>query len=87
MEDKILFRKIDKFGRIVLPSKWRKKFADKHNLVMIRIEQNKLVIEPVIASDLEEFIDAFKVDVDSNAFEDYNKLKRALLGDLLGERE
>ncbi|MHA1675591.1 MAG: hypothetical protein ACTSU6_00255, partial [Candidatus Njordarchaeales archaeon] len=60
---------IDKFGRNCFAIKMKKKFAD------------KLVIEPVIASDLEEFIDAFKVDVDSNAFEDYNKLKRTLLGE------
>ena len=81
MNEKTLLRKVDKFGRIVLPSNWRKKFMGKSNLVIVRIEGERIVIEPIPTGDLEEFIDAFEVDVDPEVFEDYNKLKRTLLGE------
>ena len=32
-------------------------------------------------SSLTEFFDSIEIDVDTEAFEDYNKLKKALLGD------
>jgi len=81
MEEKIIIRRIDKFGRVLLPSRWRKKYMKKSNIVSIRIEGKKLVIEPIEESSLTEFFDSIEVDVDTEAFENYNKLKKALLGD------
>ena len=81
MEEKIIIRRVDKFGRILLPSQWRKKYVKKSNIVSIKIEGKRLIIEPMEESSLTEFFDSIEIDVDTEAFKDYNKLKKALLGD------
>ncbi|MGQ4891280.1 MAG: AbrB/MazE/SpoVT family DNA-binding domain-containing protein [Candidatus Njordarchaeia archaeon] len=79
VDEKSILYKVDESGCIFLPLEWRKKFIGESNLVLLKIKGDKIVIEPVLFTDLEAFIDAFDVDMDPDAFEDYNKLKRSLL--------
>ena len=80
MEEEVV-KKVDNLGRITLPSKWRKKYLKKTKSVKIRMEKEKLIIEPAEEPDLTKYFDAIEIDIDSNAFEDYKKLKKALLGE------
>ena len=80
MTEEVLIRRVDCLGRILLPAKWRAKYLRKTRLVTIKIKEDKIVIEPVTVADLTEFLDSVEVDVESRAFEDYNKLKKSLLG-------
>ena len=81
MAREVLIRRIDKFGRILLPLKWRRRYMKRTRLLTIEIHDGELVIRPLETPDLTKFFDSIEVDVDPEAFEDYNKLKKALLGE------
>lgn len=76
-----LLKRVDDLGRITLPSKWRKKYLKNTRTVKIKMDGSKLIVEPVEEPDLTAYFDSIEVDVDPSAFEDYKKLKRALLGE------
>ena len=80
MEEEVV-KKVDDLGRITLPSKWRRKYLNKTKTVKIKIERAKLIIEPKEEPDLTKYFDSIEIDVDPKAFDDYKKLKRALLGE------
>jgi len=75
----IFVRRIDKFGRVLLPLEWRRKYLKKTRLITMEIRDGELVIRPLETPDLTCFFDSIEVDVDPEVFEDYNKLKKALL--------
>lgn len=80
MTPRSFIKRIDKFGRVLLPLKWRKKYLKKTRLITMEIRGKELVIRPLETPDLTSFFDSIEVDVDPEVFEDYNKLKKALLG-------
>jgi len=81
MAKETFIRRIDKFGRILLPLEWRRKYLKKTRLITIEIRDGELVIRPLETPDLTSYFDSIEVDVDPEVFEDYNKLKKALLGE------
>jgi len=68
---------VDKQGRLVLPKEWREKYA-RRGVVILRIEGERIVIEPVKLPDLTEFFDSVEVDLKSD-LSDWKSVKGELL--------
>lgn len=56
---------VDKQGRLVLPKEWREKYAGR-GVVVLKIEGERIVIEPLELLDLTEFFDSVEVDLKSD---------------------
>ncbi len=72
-------RRVDRQGRVALPSDWRAKRLKHSKEVVVSEQDDALVIRPRRKIDLTDYFDSVKVDVDPKVFADYNLLKRALL--------
>ena len=70
---KVEIKPVDSQGRIILPKEWRNRLRTKN--VMIIDEDDRLEIRPADA-DLSRFVDA--VEVESENFDDYHKLRKGL---------
>jgi len=68
---------VDKQGRLVLPKKWREKYAGR-GAVVLRIEGERIIIEPLKLPDLTEFFDSVEVDLKSD-LSDWRTVKGELL--------
>jgi len=68
---------VDKQGRLVLPKEWRERYARK-GLVVLRVEGERIVIEPLKLPDLTEFFDSMEVDIKSD-LGDWKSMKGELL--------
>jgi len=68
---------VDKQGRLVLPKKWRQKYAKKGK-VILRVEGEKIIIEPLKLPDLTEFFDSVEVEIKSD-LSNWKSVKRELL--------
>ncbi len=76
----VTVRNVDAQGRVALPKGWRKRTLKKSDEVILIEEDDMLLIRPRRKIDLTAYFDKIKVDIDPEAFADYNLLKRALLG-------
>jgi len=72
-------KKVDSQGRISLPADWRREVLGDSEEVYVFREGNSLILRPRREPDLVQHFDTVTVDVETEAFEDYHKLKRALL--------
>ena len=72
-------RKVDSQGRISLPPKWREKVLGDTGEVYIFHEGETLIIKPKREPNLTKYFDSVTVDVGPEEFEDYHRLKKALL--------
>ncbi|MFO7966476.1 MAG: AbrB/MazE/SpoVT family DNA-binding domain-containing protein [Archaeoglobaceae archaeon] len=70
-----IIKKVDKQGRLVLPKKWREKHAGQN--VILRIEEDKIVIEPYESTDLTKYFDSIEVDIESD-LGDWKSVRREL---------
>lgn len=68
---------VDKQGRLVLPKEWREKYA-RRGLVVLRVEGERIIIEPLRLPDLTEFFDSVEVDLKSD-LSDWRAVKGELL--------
>jgi bifunctional DNA-binding transcriptional regulator/antitoxin component of YhaV-PrlF toxin-antitoxin module len=71
-----ILKKVDKQGRLVFPKKWREKYL-KDGIVLMKIEGEKIIIEPSKKIDLTKFFDSVEVDIQSDLSE-WKKVKREL---------
>ncbi len=72
-----LIKKLDKQGRVVLPKEWRERYA-KSGRVLIRVDEDVLIIRPYEPPDLTEFFDRIEADVKSDLSE-WKSVRRELL--------
>jgi len=72
-------RKVDSQGRISLPAKWRANVLRKTEEVYILDRGDHLLVTPRRKGDLTKHFDAIEVDVEPEEFQDYNRLRKALL--------
>ncbi|GEM_PF-646180 len=72
-------RRVDRQGRIALPSKWRLRSLKGSEEVVIIENDDILEIRPRRSVDLTKYFDSFTVDVDPKSFLDYKELKKSLL--------
>lgn len=68
---------VDKQGRLVLPKKWRQKHAKKGR-VILRIEGERIIIEPFKLPNLTEFFDSVEVEIKSD-LSNWKSVRRELL--------
>jgi len=76
LSGEVIIKEVDNQGRIVIPSKWRKKYDVKKVKVIIKGEE--LIIKPVKAPKLTELFDSIEIDV-SSPLTDWKRLKKELL--------
>jgi len=72
-----IIKRVDKRGRLVLPKEWREKYAE-NGLVVVRIEGERIVLEPLRLPDLTKFFDSVEVDLESD-LSDWKSVKRELV--------
>jgi bifunctional DNA-binding transcriptional regulator/antitoxin component of YhaV-PrlF toxin-antitoxin module len=72
-----IVKALDRQGRLVLPKEWRRKHA-RSGLVLMRIEENKIIVEPFELPDLTQFFDSVEVDVKTD-LADWRSVKDELL--------
>lgn len=72
----MVIRELDKQGRIVIPKKWRVKYAGKF---MMRLEEDTIKMIPMKIVDLTEYFDSIKVDLKSD-LSDWHSVRRELRG-------
>jgi len=70
---KMVIKRIDPQGRIILPLEWRKRYNVRE--VIIFEKEEKLIVLPR-TSNLTKYIDSIEVDVEN--FEDYHELRKEL---------
>lgn len=73
-------RKVDSEGRVALPKEWRDRALGKVDEVLVIENEDSLIIRPKRKVDLTKYFDSVKVDIEPKEFENYKRLKRALLG-------
>jgi len=72
-----IIKRVDKQGRLVLPKEWREKYAES-GLVVVRIEGERIVLEPLKLPDLTKFFDSVEVYLESD-LSDWKSVKGELL--------
>ncbi|RLF97887.1 MAG: AbrB/MazE/SpoVT family DNA-binding domain-containing protein [Candidatus Wolframiiraptor sp.] len=77
VSDMEIIKELDKQGRLVLPKNWREKYAKKGKVVL-KVENDTIIIKPYELVDLTEFFDKIEVDVKSD-LSDWNSVRRELL--------
>lgn len=75
--DMEIIKELDKQGRLVLPKDWREKYAKKGKVVL-KVENDTIIIKPYELVDLTEFFDKIEVDVKSD-LSDWKSVRRELL--------
>jgi len=68
---------LDKRGRLVLLKEWREKYA-KRDLVLVRVEGARVVVEPFELPDLTQFFDSVEVNLKAG-LADWKAVKGELL--------
>ncbi|MCS7364608.1 MAG: hypothetical protein NDF54_04135 [archaeon GB-1867-035] len=72
-----IVKNIDKAGRIVIPSEWRKGWGNK--VLLVRISEDEVLIRAIKKKmKLTDLIDSIEVEVDD--FTDTHKLREAIHG-------
>ncbi len=77
MSDMEIVKDLDKQGRLVLPKNWREKYVKKGKVVL-KIENDTIIIKPYKLVDITEFFDKIEVDVKSD-LSDWKSVRRELL--------
>jgi len=77
MKSKMEIKLIDDQGRLVLPKDWRKKHAKKRR-VILRIEGERIIIEPLKLPDLTKFFDSIEAEIKSD-LSNWKSVRRELL--------
>jgi len=72
-----IIKDLDKQGRLVLPKEWREKHV-KRGKVVLRVENDEIIIKPYRLADLTEFFDKIEVDIKSDLSE-WKSVRRELL--------
>ncbi len=72
-----IVKDLDKQGRLVLPKNWREKYVKKGKVVL-KIENDTIIIKPYKLVDITEFFDKIEVDVKSD-LSDWKSVRRELL--------
>ena len=72
-----IIKDLDKQGRLVLPKEWREKYAKKGK-VILKVENDTIIIKPYKLADLTEFFDKIEVDIKSD-LSDWKSVRRELL--------
>jgi len=72
-----IIKDLDKQGRLVLPKEWREKHARKRK-VILKVENDTIVIKPYELSDLTELFDRIEADIRSD-LSDWRSVRRELL--------
>lgn len=73
---KMVTRKIDSQGRIVLPVEWRRKVLKGDKVVVLEFD-DRIEIYPVKA-DLSQFIDAVDITISEETYLDYHRLRKTI---------
>lgn len=71
-----MIKRLDKQGRLVLPKNWREKYA-KRRKVILKLEDDTIIIKPYELVDLTEFFDKIEVDIKSD-LADWKSVRREL---------
>jgi bifunctional DNA-binding transcriptional regulator/antitoxin component of YhaV-PrlF toxin-antitoxin module len=71
-----LIKILDKQGRVVLPKSWREKYV-KNGLVLLRVDGDRIIIEPYELPDLTRYFDSIEVDLKSD-LSNWKAVKREL---------
>jgi len=77
VSDMEIIKELDKQGRLVLPKNWREKYAKKGKVVL-KVENDTIIIKPYELVDLTEFFDKIEVDVKAD-LSDWKSVRRELL--------
>jgi DNA-binding transcriptional regulator/RsmH inhibitor MraZ len=72
-------KNVDSQGRIALPAEWRREVLDNDREVVVQREGDLLILRARKKPDLTRLFDALEVDLPTDAFKDWKKLKNALL--------
>jgi AbrB family looped-hinge helix DNA binding protein len=72
-----IVKHLDKQGRVVIPKKWRNSHL-KENTVIMKIEDDRIIIEEYKAVDITKYFDSMEVDIESD-LEDWDGVKGELL--------
>lgn len=75
-------KKVDKFGRIVLPVDWRERELKDTNYVVVLKRKGELKIFPLKRVDLRKFFDSLDLGVD--AIGDWREFERKLVEKMKG---
>ena len=70
---------VDKYGRIKIPKKYLEEL--KAERFLVKKSGDNIVLIPLKERDLIKYFDSVEVDIEPNAWKDYNSLKKTLLGD------
>jgi bifunctional DNA-binding transcriptional regulator/antitoxin component of YhaV-PrlF toxin-antitoxin module len=71
-----LVKVLDKWGRLVVPKVWREKYA-RNGLVLLKVEGDKIIIEPYELPDLTQYFNSIEVDLKSD-LTDWKAVKKEL---------
>ncbi|AIY90162.1 AbrB/MazE/SpoVT family DNA-binding domain-containing protein [Geoglobus acetivorans] len=71
-----IIKDLDKQGRLVLPKEWREKYA-RRGKVILKVEDDEIIIKPYRLADLTEFFDKIEVDIRSD-LSDWKSVRREL---------
>jgi len=76
----IAIGKIDKFGRIVIPARWRKElFGEGEGLALLIKKGKSIELRPIARRDLRDFFDSIDLGVDE--IEDWGEFERKFYGE------
>ena len=68
----VAIAKIDKFGRIIIPAKWRKELFGKNGVVVLLIKKDHSIeLRPIATKNLEEFFKILGIEQKYNEIEEY----------------
>jgi bifunctional DNA-binding transcriptional regulator/antitoxin component of YhaV-PrlF toxin-antitoxin module len=72
-------KRVDSQGRISLPARWRSKKLQGNGEVIVIEKGDVLLVKPRVKPDLTKHFDSVEVDIGSEDFADYSRLKKAVL--------
>ena len=75
---KVVIKRLDKQGRLVIPKEWREKYA-KSGKVILKIKGNLIEILPEDAFDLTKYFDSIEFDLKSD-LSNWYEVRRELRG-------
>lgn len=75
---KVVIKRLDKQGRLVIPKEWREKYA-KSGKVILKIKGNSIEILPEDAFDLTKYFDSIEFDLKSD-LSNWYEVRRELRG-------
>ncbi len=72
-----IIKELDRQGRLVLPKHWRERYA-KDGKIILKIEEDTIIIKPYKLADLTEFFDKIEADIKSD-LANWKSVRRELL--------